>query len=128
MTKQDIIDYVTHTPGNTNKAVLSSMLNQFSNNSNSNWLEVTATADEYGYSYALNKTWQEISDAFPQVYIVFSNPNSQDWSGFKTTVDLVYADEENSYYHVFASYSGGENVKYDFFFACTDKNQIPIQR
>lgn len=44
MTKQDIIEYVMHTPGNTNKAVLSSMLNQFDNvQENNNFSTATVT-------------------------------------------------------------------------------------
>ena len=36
MNKQDIVEYVMHTPGNTNKAVLNSMLNQLSNSDENN--------------------------------------------------------------------------------------------
>lgn len=36
MNKQDILDYVTKTPGNTNRAVLNSMLNQLSNSDENN--------------------------------------------------------------------------------------------
>ena len=44
MTKKDIIEYVMETPGNTNKAVLTSMLNQLDIGSNNNV--------DLGYSYS----------------------------------------------------------------------------
>lgn len=44
MTKKDILDYVVNTPGNTNKAVLSGMLDEFAKGDDKT--EVALTASE----------------------------------------------------------------------------------
>lgn len=46
MTKQDIIDYVMHTPGNTNKAILNSMLNQIKSEDDDNSLTFSKVSVE----------------------------------------------------------------------------------
>jgi hypothetical protein len=58
MTKQNIIDYVMNTPENTNRAVLSSMLDSVSGGGTEplilEWDSETSTT---------NKTWQEVYNA-----------------------------------------------------------------
>ena len=58
MDKNTILDYVTETPGNTNRAVLDGMLNSI----NSNLKPLIINIDNE--TKTLNKTWQEIYDAF----------------------------------------------------------------
>lgn len=43
MTKQEVINYITETPGNTNPAVLSSILNEFGASDNKQEIEFLAT-------------------------------------------------------------------------------------
>ena len=43
MTKQEVINYITETPGNTNPAVLSSILNEFGVSDNKQEIEFLAT-------------------------------------------------------------------------------------
>lgn len=61
MTKNEILDYVMNTPDNTNRMVLSDMLDSFSSGSSSGGLVVHVTL-EAGAS-VFDKTWQEIHDA-----------------------------------------------------------------
>ena len=65
MDKNDILDYVTETPGNTNRAVLGSMLDSFTGGGGTNTLVVGVDPE----TYTLDKTWNEINNAFPNVYV-----------------------------------------------------------
>ncbi len=46
MTKQEVINYITETPGNTNPAVLSSILNEFGASDNKQEIELSATENK----------------------------------------------------------------------------------
>ena len=58
MTKEDILDYVMNTPNNTNRMVLSDMLDEFNSGSGGGVFLIVE-----GNNYTLNKTWKEIYDA-----------------------------------------------------------------
>lgn len=67
MTKEEILDYVMDTPENTNRMVLSDMLDEFSSGSGGGGggsaLLITATYDSDTEMITLNKTFAEISTA-----------------------------------------------------------------
>lgn len=66
MTKEEILDYVMDTPENTNRMVLSDMLDEFSSSSGgggSSALLITATYDSDTEMMTLDKTYGEISTA-----------------------------------------------------------------
>ena len=46
MTKKEILEYVVNTPGNTNKAVLSGMLDAFAAGDNKEEIELSATENK----------------------------------------------------------------------------------
>lgn len=69
MDKNDILDYVTETPGNTNRAVLGSMLDSFAGGGGSDTLVVEMNLE----TGSLDKTWNEINNAFPNVYVSMTN-------------------------------------------------------
>ena len=62
MTKQNIIDYVMNTPHNTNKAVLSSMLNQLAESGGGIFVVTTSKPDGQ-QAHVLDKTWEEMFTA-----------------------------------------------------------------
>ena len=65
MDKNDIIDYVMHTPHNTNRAVLSGMLNQLAEGGGGGGAEPLIVNTSVVESIVtLDKTWQEVYDAF----------------------------------------------------------------
>lgn len=72
MTKKEILDYITETPGNTNRAVLGDMLDSFEGGSGGGGAEPLIVKLNVG---TLDKTWQEIYDAFPNV--VFDSGNAE---------------------------------------------------
>ena len=46
MTKQEVISYITETPGNTNPAVLSGILDDFGGSDNKQEIELSATENK----------------------------------------------------------------------------------
>lgn len=62
MTKEEILNYVMDTPDNTNRMVLSDMLDEFSSGGGASILVVGVT--EEGSFWNCDKTWQEIYEAF----------------------------------------------------------------
>ena len=63
MTKEEILDYVMNSPENTNRMVLSDMLNQLSS-SNTSGLIVTITYNSNDGTYTIDKTPEEIFAAY----------------------------------------------------------------
>ena len=61
MSSEEILDYVMNTPGNTNYAVLKSMLNELENSGGGG--TVKPFIIEYNFSYT-DKTFDEIKEAF----------------------------------------------------------------
>lgn len=100
MDKNDILDYVTETPGNTNRAVLGSMLDSFvgdegeGSGSGLNVAEVTLVGT-HGSSFGLYQEYD--NDAFPYGYggiFVYNNefittPEAEEIEG-STTYTLYY--------------------------------------
>lgn len=64
MNKQDIINYAVETPGNTNKAVLSSMLDQFVTSDNKEEIELSATENNI-YTPATGKVYNKVTVNVP---------------------------------------------------------------
>ena len=62
MDKDTILDYVTETPGNTNRAVLGSMLDSMGGGGSSQPLMVHLTTED-GLLFTFDKTFGEIYDA-----------------------------------------------------------------
>lgn len=63
MDKDTILDYVMSSPENTNRAVLSSMLDSMGGGEMSSILIVNQTYDYDNSRRILDKTWKEIDDA-----------------------------------------------------------------
>lgn len=92
MDKNTILDYVTETPGNTNRAVLGDMLDSVGGTglpavtSDDNGMVLTVVEGVWDKAAGsgvnalvvgvdietrtLNKTWNEINDAFPNAYVI----------------------------------------------------------
>ena len=124
----EVINYVMDTPGNTNPNVLRGMLEKSSNGSSGGGLVVHADIDETGKDpiYTLDKTGQEILDAYPWVKCVY---NRTDLLGVTTyfILDLVQ-------YEVF---NGPSETEYTFTFGTvgqgfsvftTNLNDYPTNR
>ena len=66
MTKKEILDYITETPGNTNRAVLGDMLDSFGGGGSGDSYQplivnYDRTEDEKIW---YDKTWQQVKDAY----------------------------------------------------------------
>ena len=64
MNKQDIINYAVETPGNTNKAVLSSMLDEFAVSDNKTEIELSATENKV-YTPETGKVYNKVTVNVP---------------------------------------------------------------
>ena len=75
MDKNDILNYVTETPGNTNRAVLSGMLDSMSGGGESEMFMVTITPDSHIGSVTsgtMDKTYDEIVEANESGKFIFA--------------------------------------------------------
>ena len=66
MEVEDILSYVTNTPGNTNPNVLKPMLNELKGSGGGGVLVCHGTVTDNGdntTTYSIDKTWKEIHDA-----------------------------------------------------------------
>ena len=64
MTRQEVINYITETPGNTNPAVLSSILNEFGASDNKQEIELSATENKV-YTPAEGKVYNKVTVNVP---------------------------------------------------------------
>ena len=64
MTKQEVINYITKTPGNTNPAVLSTILNEFGASDNKQEIELSATENKV-YTPAEGKVYNKVTVNVP---------------------------------------------------------------
>ena len=90
MEKQDILNYVMNTPRNTNRAVLSSMLNNISEGSNNGVFLITPI-DLEASPVVCDKTEEEIIEAIDSnkdVRLLYS-PNGGAENGIVTTLHLA---------------------------------------
>lgn len=78
MTKQEVINYITKTPGNTNPAVLSTILNEFGVSDNKQEIELSATENKV-YTPAEGKVYNKVTVNVPA-------PVS-DWTSATVTVE-----------------------------------------
>lgn len=119
MDKETIIDYVTKTPANTNKAVLSGMLDGIAQGGGAEPLIVT---DVDG---TLNKTWQEIYDAMTQGAIGVIRLPMTDTTGFYDEyIVVIQKNDETEYCSIEALYGGDltQTINYD----CNSANDYPV--
>lgn len=73
MTKEEILDYITSTPENTNRRVLSDMLDEFNSGGGGGALIVEVDGD-LSSGFFLNKTAGEIINALPLVFVKVPAP------------------------------------------------------
>ena len=135
MTQQDVLDYIRKTPHNSNVNVVKGMLDslggsslpEVTNEDNGKVLTVVegewdkaagggaeplvvnfSPSTEPGKAFVLDKTWQEIDDAFPLVYV------EADFEGatVKFNVLLVGYSEDNGYRLVTAPILGSDNEQF----------------
>lgn len=93
MDKQRIIDYIMETPGNTNPAILSQMIDEISGGENNNMFIIKITKNDNNKQVS-NKTWAEIIDALNQekmVYYIY------DWNDEYNDIDYGFINS-SSYY------------------------------
>ena len=64
MTKQEVINYIVETPGNTNPAVLSSILNEFGASDNKQEIELSATENKV-YTPEEGKVYNKVTVNVP---------------------------------------------------------------
>ncbi len=64
MTKQDIINYVVETPTNTNKAILSDLLDEFAVGDNKQEIELSATENNV-YTPTSGKVYNKVTVNVP---------------------------------------------------------------
>lgn len=102
MDKNDILDYVMNTPGNTNRAVLSGMLDSMSGSGGDEMLVVSITVTPAGAT--LDKTYIEIDEAYKSGKMIFGKfifGNNK----FFGDVYVRPLDSENNYYFEYVSHT-----------------------
>ena len=116
MTKEEILDYVVNSPENTNRRVLSDMLDEFNSGSGggggSSVLIVKITSDNNWENFTCDKTFDEIlaaSNSLVPIFgyvgnetdgygpVTFSSANPYGQVGFNTI--RIFGDEEQYYLH-----------------------------
>ena len=93
MGKEEILDYVRNTPGNTNPSVLKGMLRDVAGESGGGVLMIEAEFNEDIGAVELTATWQEICDAVNSGKLVAVHSYSIDSSGsgmFMHKSDIAY--------------------------------------
>lgn len=126
MTEDEIVEYVTHTPENTNPAVLRSMLQQYNNGSGGNGtLIVNELLDESSQTTILDKNWNEIKTAFDngQVAIIkYSNNTALSGIGYLKDVYSIF-DRSQEYYVDFMTlnkFASAAGIINSYFSATSD--------
>ena len=102
MDKDKILDYVMNTPGNSNRAVLSGMLDEFgSGGGGSGPLIVTLQAS--GVDWIFDKTFTEVKEAFDEGRLVLIlSPGDRETNPFASIA--VYYSASNTHCIVITSY------------------------
>ena len=116
MTKQDIIDYVVESPTNTNKAVLSTMLNQFAVGDNKQEIELLAQENKV-YTPAEGKVYNKVTVNVPGKTEV----------ALSATENTTYTPAEGTVYNsVTVNVPANEPVIPNFSLASIDENNYSL--
>ena len=112
MDKNTILDYVTETPGNTNRAVLGSMLDSLSNSGSGGG---SFCINLINNESLLDKTWKEIHDAIENNQFVFIRRYYEPADAYNITlIQEIYVEPEYTKPYIvgcdgFAYYAANEN-------------------
>ena len=111
MTKQEVINYITETPGNTNPAVLSSILNEFGVSDNKQEIELSATENKV-YTPAEGKVYNKVTVNVPAPPSDLSTAEVTliNSSGYQTFIYApTYFDNESGHSSNYYVYLDGQN-------------------
>lgn len=122
MDKNDILDYVMNTPSNTNRAVLSSMLNNISGGSvsESNAFiinDIITNSDELMY-HTLDKTYEEIEMAFlsgKACIIHFASSSWKQTYSYDLVLSVQKVDIDEFWVNSSHSYVASATDQYPFY-------------
>ena len=118
MGKEQIIDYVMNSPANTNRAVLEGMLDEIGGGGTSEPLIVIPHFNTEDNGEYLNKTWQELWDAYisgKQVLLVHDTSDEIGSNIYARELEAV--ENENGYYYIYF---------YNQTFGCQQSNDYPF--
>jgi len=103
MTKEEILNYVMDTPENTNRAVLSDMLDEFNTSSSNGANALIINIEKDGDTYTTDKTAREIIDAMPLVYVLETGIVDKYAVSFYTELDEYGTALDDSGYMFYVS-------------------------
>lgn len=111
MTKKDILDYVMKTPQNTNRAVLSGMLNEISDTSEQGykkerqtlWEGIVTTSTDESPDMAVGDIPYESTLDEDILYITYDGVEYT-CNAFKNEIGIIYGDLDSDYRPVFSKY------------------------
>ena len=119
MDKNDILDYVTETPGNTNRAVLGSMLDSFSGGGGGGAEPLIVNTEYDDGTYTLDKTFGEIRGAFESGNVVLVVTQNTDYglekdigSAIRVSYAVINDDPSSTSAEVNILQSGGSVMTY----------------
>jgi hypothetical protein len=108
MTKEEILEYVLNTPENTNRMVLSDMLDEFSSGSGGGAEPLSVEVTITGTVATMDTTITEIAEALAAgTPVVISIPNGADYlsQGYSVVSAVAYYDgDPTTVYFVMGSY------------------------
>lgn len=129
MTKQEILEYAVDTPTNTNKAVLSGMLDKFASGDNKTEIALTATENQV-YTPEEGKVYNKVTVNVPPTPLDTitltenGTTNAQEGRGFKTiNVNVPAPPSDYSTAQVTLTYEGGGLVN-DYIGLPTIENNV----
>lgn len=118
-TKDEIFDYVMHSPENTNPAVLGSMLNSLEEGGGIEYFDVTYTCEEENDDPTIDKTIAQIQNAIEEGKILRFKWGAQSYFGEHvitfagaTTSYTVYDDDGNFAGIFVIFYGAGDSDNY----------------
>ena len=100
MDKNDILDYVTETPGNTNRAVLGSMLDSIGGESGNMLIgNLFKNAND---KYTIDMTFKQVEDTIQNGKLLFFIEKATADNDFTSIVALVGSTQRDDSYHDYA--------------------------